>query len=133
VAARATRALLDSVLAEEGTTFSSWLVLMALDARGPAIQKDLARDLDMIGASVVERIDQLETSGHVLRSAVPEDRRAYLVSLTPAGQALFDRVQGTMRATEAALVQGLSAKDVATTRRVLTHIANQARTLRARA
>ncbi|HTC68002.1 MAG TPA: MarR family winged helix-turn-helix transcriptional regulator, partial [Acidothermaceae bacterium] len=71
VTARAARALLDAVLTEAGTTFSSWLVLAALNARGPAIQKDLARDLDMIGPSVVERIDQLEAVGHVARSAVP--------------------------------------------------------------
>jgi MarR family transcriptional regulator, transcriptional regulator for hemolysin len=130
VTARATRGLLDGVLAQAGTTFSSWLVLMALSARGPAIQKELARDLDMIGPSVVERIDQLEASGHVVRSAVPEDRRAYLVSLTPSGKALFERLEGTMKATEAALVDGLTARDVATTRRVLIHITNQARALR---
>jgi MarR family transcriptional regulator for hemolysin len=108
VTARATRALLDAVLAEADTTFSSWLVLAALNARGPAIQKDLARELDMIGPSVVERIDQLEAAGHVARSAVPGDRRA----------------------TEAALTAGLAASDVLTTRRVLTHIAERAKTLR---
>jgi MarR family transcriptional regulator, transcriptional regulator for hemolysin len=130
VTGRATRALLDAVLAEAGTTFSSWLVLAALNARGPAIQKDLARDLDMIGPSVVERIDQLEGAGHVARSAVPGDRRASLVSLTSSGKALYDRLDDTMRATEAALIAGLSARDVLTARKVLAHIAERAKTLR---
>lgn len=131
VAARATRSLLDSVLAEAGTTFSSWTVLAALNARGAVIQKDLARSLDMIGPSMVERIDQLERSGLVVRSSVPEDRRASLVNLTDDGRALFARLDDVMRATEAALTSGLDPRDVAATRRVLARVAEQARALRA--
>jgi DNA-binding MarR family transcriptional regulator len=131
VTARATRGLLDAVLAEAGTTFSSWLVLAALDARGPVIQKDLARDLEMIGPSIVERIDQLERSGHVKRAPAPGDRRASLVSLTPAGRRLYARLQETMRSTEAALTDGITERDLRTTRRVLTELAERARALRA--
>jgi MarR family transcriptional regulator, transcriptional regulator for hemolysin len=131
VTARATRGLLDAVLAEAGTTFSSWLVLAALDARGSVIQKDLARDLEMIGPSIVERIDQLEKSGHVKRSPAPGDRRASLVSLTPAGRRLYARLQETMRSTEAALTDGINERDLRTTRRVLTELADRARALRA--
>jgi DNA-binding MarR family transcriptional regulator len=131
VAARAARGLLDAVLAENGTTFSSWVVLAALEASGPTIQRDLATRLEMIGASVVERIDQLEGARLVERSSVPGDRRASLVSLTQRGRALFARVQGVMQATEAALLSGLEPGDVDATRRVLTQIASRARDLRA--
>ena len=131
VAARATRGLLDAVLTQAGTTFSSWTVLAALNARGPAIQKDLARSLNMIGPSIVERIDQLESAGLVVRSPVPEDRRASLVDLTDEGQALIARLRGVMRATEDALTDGLDPADVETTRRVLAQVAGRARTLRA--
>jgi MarR family transcriptional regulator, transcriptional regulator for hemolysin len=131
VAARATRSLLDSVLAEAGTTFSSWTVLAALSARGPVIQKDLARSLDMIGPSMVERIDQLEESGLVVRSGIPGDRRASLVSLTDDGRALFARLDRVMRATEAALTSELDPRDVETARLVLAHVGERARALRA--
>jgi MarR family transcriptional regulator for hemolysin len=131
IAARATRGLLDAVLAQAGTTFSSWAVLAALKARGPAIQKDLAASLSMIGPSIVERIDQLESAGLVTRSPVPGDRRASLVDLTGEGQALIARLQGVMRATEDALTDGLDPHDVQATRRVLAQVADRARTLRA--
>jgi DNA-binding MarR family transcriptional regulator len=85
----------------------------------------------VIGASIAERIDQLVAAGHVARSPVPEDRRASLVSLTAAGQAVFDELLATVRATDAALNEGLSAADIATTRRVLVQLAERARTLRA--
>jgi len=131
VAARATRGLLDAVLAEAGTTFSSWMVLAALSGRGPAIQKDLAKSLNMIGPSVVERIDQLETAGLVTRSPVPGDRRASLIDLTVEGRALIGRLRGVMRATEDALTDGLDPRDVQATRRVLAQVAERARALRA--
>ncbi|MGI8750946.1 MAG: MarR family winged helix-turn-helix transcriptional regulator [Acidimicrobiales bacterium] len=131
VAARATRSLLDSVLADTGTTFASWTVLIALTARGPTIQRDLAKALDMIGPSIVERIDDLESAGLVVRSSIPEDRRASLITLTKKGQLLFAQLQGIMEATEAALLSGLADSDIHATRRCLAHIAERARTLRA--
>lgn len=131
VAARATRGLLDAVLHDAGTTFSSWIVLAAVQRRGPIIQRDLAKQLDMIGPSVVERIDHLESAGLVVRQPVPEDRRASRVSLTDDGRALLVRLQGVMRDTEAALTAGLGESDVRATRRVLGHITERARALRA--
>ncbi|HEY6522357.1 MAG TPA: MarR family transcriptional regulator [Solirubrobacteraceae bacterium] len=131
VAARAARGLLDAVLHDAGTTFSSWIVLAAVHRRGPIIQRDLAKQLDMIGPSVVERIDHLESAGLVVRLPVPEDRRASRVSLTDDGRALLARLQGVMRDTEAALTAGLSESDVLATRRVLDHITERARALRA--
>jgi MarR family transcriptional regulator, transcriptional regulator for hemolysin len=130
VTARAVRGVLDAVLAEAGTTFSAWTVLAALHARGPVIQKDLARSLDMIGPSVVERIDQLEQAGLVIRSPVPQDRRASMITLTDRGRELSARLRGVMRDTEAALTDGLDPRDVQTTRDVLSHMAERARELR---
>jgi len=124
------RGLLDTVLTQAGTTFASWTVLATLQAHGPVIQKDLARYLDMIGPSVVERVDHLEEAGLVSRSPVPEDRRATLVALTDEGQALHARVIGIMRTTEAALTQGLDPADLATTSAVLAHLITRARDLR---
>jgi DNA-binding MarR family transcriptional regulator len=51
--------------------FADWTVLAALNARGPLVQKDLAKSLGMIGPSVVERIDRLERAGLVARSPSP--------------------------------------------------------------
>jgi MarR family transcriptional regulator for hemolysin len=131
VAARASRSLLDAVLADGGATFASWTVLAALNARGPVIQKDLAKSLDMIGPSIVERIDQLEQAGLVARSVVPDDRRASLVSVTDEGREVFARLHRVMQATEAALTDGLDPREVQAARRVLAHVAERARTLRA--
>jgi MarR family transcriptional regulator, transcriptional regulator for hemolysin len=130
VAARAVRGLLDGVLAEAGLTFANWAVIAALHARGPVIQKELARYLDMIGPSVVERVDQLEQAGLVARSPVPADRRATLVALTDSGQALYERLHAVMRATETALTSDIEPADLEVTSTVLARLATRARELR---
>jgi MarR family transcriptional regulator for hemolysin len=131
VAARATRVLLDAALASEGATFADWTVLAALNARGPLVQKDLARSLDMIGPSMVERIDRLEKAGLVARSAVPGDRRASLVSMTDAGRERFTALHEVMCSTEGALTADIDPKDIETALRVLAQVAERARSLRA--
>jgi MarR family transcriptional regulator, transcriptional regulator for hemolysin len=131
VAARATRALMDAALADEGATFADWTVLAALNARGPLVQKDLAKSVDMIGPSMVERIDRLEKAGLVVRSAVPGDRRASLVSMTDAGLERFTALHRVMRSTDGALTAGLDPKDLETAVRVLARVTERARSLRA--
>jgi DNA-binding MarR family transcriptional regulator len=62
---------------------------------------------------------------------VAGDRRASLVSLTEEGRALFDRLHGIMLATEGALTDGLDPRDLDVVRKVLAHVAERARILRA--
>jgi MarR family transcriptional regulator for hemolysin len=131
VTSRATRILLDAALAGEGATFADWTVLVALNARGPLVQKDLARSLDMIGPSIVERIDRLEKADLVVRSPVPGDRRASLVSMTDKGRERFAVLHEVMRSAVAALTADIDPKDLEVTQRVLGQLGERARSLRA--
>ena len=132
VAARATRALLDSRLAEQGVTFATWVVLIALATRGDLIQRDLAGIVDVEGPTMVRRLDQLEAQGLVARNPVPGDRRATRVSLTPGGRALYARLRDAVRVAEVDLVSEITPEDVATTHRVLRQVIERARALRQR-
>jgi MarR family transcriptional regulator, transcriptional regulator for hemolysin len=131
VTARAMRVLLDGAMAAAGSTFADWTMLATLNARGPLVQKDLAKFLGMIGPSVVERIDRLERAGLVARSPVPGDRRASMVSMTDAGRERFGVLHEVLRSTELALTDGIEPRDLETTLRVLGQIAERARTLHA--
>jgi len=53
---------------------------------------ELSKRLMVTGGSVTGITDQLEQEGLVLRDAVPDDRRAYRVKLTPAGRRAFKRM-----------------------------------------
>jgi MarR family transcriptional regulator for hemolysin len=132
VAARATRALLDARLAEQGVTFATWVVLVALSTRGDLIQRDLAGIVDVEGPTMVRRLDQLEAAGLVARSAAPGDRRATRVSLTEAGRALYERLRDAVEEAEVELLREVDPADVGTTQRVLRQIIDRARALRQR-
>ena len=55
-------------------------------------QIDLSRELITHRSNVTGLVDRLEKRGLVNRQAVPGDRRAYHVSLTPAGTKLMDAI-----------------------------------------
>ncbi|MFY1709316.1 MarR family winged helix-turn-helix transcriptional regulator [Tritonibacter scottomollicae] len=63
--------------------------------------------------TMTNRIDRLEVDGLVSRTTNPEDSRSFLIALTPEGRALIDQVVEAHVATQADLIEGLSADEVA--------------------
>jgi DNA-binding MarR family transcriptional regulator len=69
---------------------------------------DLGRTV-MIGSSALtNRVDRLVSRGLVTREADPENRRRVLITLTPDGLALVDRLAGGHYLNEDRLLSGLS-------------------------
>src|SRR4029077_15306939 len=61
-------------------------ILSNLDSSGPQSQRDLGHRLKIDRTTMVGRIDELEERGLVERESDPDDRRAYLINLRPAGK-----------------------------------------------
>jgi DNA-binding MarR family transcriptional regulator len=104
-----------------GLPFSRVRVLWRLlDA--PTTLKQLA---DMTGSdapATTVAVNDLENRGLVERHPHPDNRRAKLVSLTPAGRQLVDLVRRTVRDDAPPAVQQLSKTDLAHLRRILERI-----------
>ncbi|MDF3832223.1 MarR family transcriptional regulator [Cupriavidus basilensis] len=68
--------------------------LMAQLERHPEGLKmgELSRRMMVTGGNVTGITDQLQQEGLVSREALPSDRRAYLIRLTPAGRAAFSKM-----------------------------------------
>jgi DNA-binding MarR family transcriptional regulator len=68
-------------------------LLRVLECHGPLKMAELGHHLGVTPRNVTKLVDALEEEGLVRRKAVPRDRRATLVELTPRGgaqaQALF--------------------------------------------
>lgn len=76
---------LEPALAEQGFTFTQWVVMMHLrDGLAPNA-RDLCMQLRHDSGAVTRVIDQLEARGLVQRERSLEDRREVKLSLTPAG------------------------------------------------
>lgn len=77
---------IDRTMSCAGLSFARTKVLMRIAAEGPMNQAKLAGLLGFAPRSVTETIDALERDGLVTRSEDPNDRRARLVAITPAGR-----------------------------------------------
>ena len=73
---------------------------------------EISRQLRVSNGNVTVVVDKLAQEGLALRVAVPGDRRANLVRLTPKGQALFAEHAKAHEAWVNELLSGLSADDI---------------------
>jgi DNA-binding MarR family transcriptional regulator len=109
--------VVDQAMTAAGLSLARAKVLMRLRDCGPMKQATLAGMLCFAPSSVTDIVDALERDGLVVRADDPNDRRARVVSLTPAGRDAYEAAQivrlkameeifGSLTATERA---GLAA------------------------
>jgi DNA-binding MarR family transcriptional regulator len=117
------RAEADRALAGVGLTMKGYAALATLVSDGPTSQQKLSRRIRMDPATMVDVIDALEQSGHLLRRRNPEDRREYALVTTAKGRSLFARAEKALDVAERDTVRDLGAADVRALRHLLGRIA----------
>lgn len=122
-AARAGRALLDSVLVREDTTYETWITYNLLSTSDPGVRQDdfartLASVLQISDAAVAELLGQLAAAG-LIRMEMGSGPDAAGIGLTGAGEAHFQRVLADVNAASSEALAEVDAADVQTTIRVL--------------
>ncbi len=75
-----------------GLTEPQFSVLECLGHCGPMKLCDLSRKMLVSGGNMTVVVDNLEKEGLVRRRDDPDDRRAYVVTLTPKGKKLFNEI-----------------------------------------
>ena len=86
VAQQAAQALAIERLEPLGLSPRAWGVLSTLAESGPLTQIELATTLSIDRTAMVYLIDELEAQTLVERVRSPQDRRAFLIHLTPGGR-----------------------------------------------
>jgi DNA-binding MarR family transcriptional regulator len=84
--------------AAEETTIAQYRALVVLASRGPQRMVDLAGALDVAPSTAGRMCDRLVRNGLIRRHRARGDRRAVLVSLTPAGRRVVDEATARRRA-----------------------------------
>lgn len=79
-------------IGEQDLTATQWAVLAKLLERGPCSQNRLGRRTAMDAATIKGVVDRLGKRGLIETRPDPEDGRRLEVALSPAGQALAERV-----------------------------------------
>ena len=98
--------------AQFGTTLPRFDYLAQLHRHPEGLRMNaLSRCLMVTGGSITGLTDQLEKEGQVQREHAPDDRRAFLLRLTPAGRSSFERMAQAHEAWVVELLGGLDGAE----------------------
>lgn len=110
-------------LAPLGLNVRQFGLLSVLATEGPRSQQALGEWVRLDRTTIVALVDSLEERGLVRRERNPEDRRAYLLKLTPEGRGLQRRGQAVMVDAEEELLASLTEEERDELRALLTKAA----------
>ena len=128
-AEKATRAVLDRLLAETRTEFHGWVILNVLGTNGSTLDQNelmgrvvhgLKIDEPTVHAALAELVD------HGLISRTPFAETGPQITLMPAGTARFHQVREGIGQITQRLYGGLPTEDLATAHRVLATVTERA-------
>lgn len=113
----------DKTIRALGLSNANGWVLVHVGRTAEGIQQGALADLvDIRGASLVRRLDQLEAARLVTREPDPRNRRANHVRLTAEGQVQAKRIEAAFTALRATLLADVADEELATANSVLTHL-----------
>jgi DNA-binding MarR family transcriptional regulator len=111
---------LEPALAEQGFTFTQWVVMMHLrDGLAPNA-RDLCVQLRHDSGAVTRVLDQLEARGLVQRERSLEDRREVKLALTPAGFKMIESLIPIVLEIQNFVLRDFSGDEVAEMTRLLS-------------
>ena len=110
--ARTASRAFDEALAAAGGSLPVWLILLTLQTRQLANQRELAEAVGIRGATLTHHLNAMEDGGLVTRHRDAANRRIQHVELTAAGEALFRQLAGAALAFDQRLRAGLDDRDL---------------------
>jgi DNA-binding MarR family transcriptional regulator len=99
------------VLARHGITMWGYIVLNALHDGPARTQATLAESIGADKTRIIGTLDELQQAGLITREPDPADRRARLLSITPAGHRVRAAAQAEIQANEDRALTALPAAD----------------------
>lgn len=113
---------LTKALLAYGVSIPEWKLLGQLADHGNLKLATLAELLSVEAPLVTALVDKLEKKAFVERANDPQDRRAKVISITPAGKQLVKQAESAVRASMKNLLKGVSLGELKTYMKVLSTI-----------
>jgi DNA-binding MarR family transcriptional regulator len=114
--------LIDLGARDYGLGFARGRVLWALRDSGPVVMRALSDSLGVSPRTVTGLVDSLEADGWVTRTPHPSDRRATIISLTPASETTLDHLTESYAALAHDLLGDISSTDLERCRTVIRQL-----------
>jgi DNA-binding MarR family transcriptional regulator len=109
--ARSHRGLAGELLRPIGLHPGQEILLMHLWDKNGQTQSELISKMGLDASTVTKMVQRLEAEGYIKRTQSETDRRAFLVSVTAAGQKLKSKVENMWAELNQATMKNLSTKD----------------------
>jgi DNA-binding MarR family transcriptional regulator len=119
------RAAIDTVLRPFDLGQTQWMVLHQLVSKGPMVQGDIARALEVERATLSGVVSALVRKGLIEQHADAADHRRRMIDLTDAGRALWAELPDPVGDTLAVAFAGEDPDELATVVRVLSRAAKR--------
>src|SRR6266496_4490581 len=111
-AARVVSRAFDDALGQAGGSVPVWLVLLNLQARPQASQRELAEAVGVREATLTHHLNAMDAQGLLIRRRDQANRRVHVVELTDAGEAAFLRLRDTAVSFDHQLREGFTDTDL---------------------
>jgi DNA-binding MarR family transcriptional regulator len=103
-------------------TIHQWQFLQKLYQTDGLSQVELAALLEKNGPNVTRILDVMEKNDLITRNADPDDRRKYLIYLTPRGREMKAKITPLSQIARDKAFAGLSENDLKTFREILNKV-----------
>ena len=113
---------LQARIARRGVTAGQWYFLRVLWEEDGLTQRELSQRVGMMEPTTVTALNSMEKSKLIRRVRNVDDRRKVNIHLTAKGRRLKDELLPDAAEVNALAADGVSARDIATVRRVLNRI-----------
>ena len=110
---------LQARLSEHSVSFGHWTFLRILWENDGITQRELSERAGLQEPTTFAALKAMEKLGYVTRKQLPDSRKKVYVFLTPKGRALRPKLVPLAEAVNDIALAGVSAADIATTRRTL--------------
>lgn len=97
--------------ADEGVSIPEWRVLAVISQKEKMAARDVVAQTPLDKMAVSRAVSSLEEKGLVQRGEDKDDRRVALLSLSPEGRAVFNRIARLALDFERRLLDDLSAEE----------------------
>lgn len=125
------RATIDGALADTGLTQSGWTVLMQLRQLGDNVSvSELAEVQGIELPPLMRTLTQLENQGLIARTISPYDKRIRLLTLTPEGRVMLEKITRVIETCQERAAQHISAENLEIFSTTLNQIACNLRVMR---
>ncbi len=97
-------------------------ILFLLKQKDGRTMTELSQILSTDNSAITGLVDRLERSGFISRKMSLNDRRAYLISITPDGLEEIDKAKGVIRRVNEEIKEGFLVEEIESFKKVLNGI-----------